>query len=124
MGTQRHTSNLPPDVRVMIRNEQGNYLAQDDYGLFFTNDRSAAMVFSYRADCVAQQLEQLQKARGIALAVEPVPPEEIYEHCDRCQDLFMPWMVYFDGRQFLCADCRSRGWRRGRPKAESGERGH
>ena len=31
-----------PDIRVVIRNTQGKYLAQDAYGLFFTEDRSAA----------------------------------------------------------------------------------
>ena len=92
----------------MIRNAQGKYLAQDDFGVFFTSDRSAAMVFNYLADGVAAQLEMLQKAHGVALAAEPVPPEEIYERCDRCHDLFMPWMTYFDGKQFLCAECRNR----------------
>jgi len=122
MGAQSRTSDLPPDIRVMIRNAQGNYLAQDDYGLFFTNNRSVAMVFNYRADCVAQQLAELQRARGISLAVEPVPPEEIYEQCDRCQEFFMPWMTYFDGKQFLCEDCRSRSRRLGRLKRERGGR--
>lgn len=92
----------------MIRNGQGQYLARDDYGLFFTNDRTVAMVFNYRGDNVAEQLATLQRTEGIALAVEPVPPEEIYERCDRCQDLFMPWMIVFDGKQFLCRDCRER----------------
>ena len=45
---------------------------------------------------------------GIALTAEPVPPEEIYETCDRCKDLFMPFMTFFDGKRFLCPDCRSR----------------
>ncbi len=101
-----------PDIRVMVRNAQGKYLSQDDYGLFFTEERSAAMVFNYQADCVADQLTMLQKTHGIALAAEPVPPEEIYETCDRCKDLFMPFMTFFDGKQFLCADCRGRGQRR------------
>ena len=113
MGAHKQNPSETPDIRVMIRNAQGNYLAQDDYGLFFTNNRSAAMVFHYRSDCVADQLEELQETQGIALAAEPVPPEEIYERCDRCQDLFPPWMTYFDGKAFLCADCRTHGPRRG-----------
>ncbi|HOX56075.1 MAG TPA: hypothetical protein P5205_05070 [Candidatus Paceibacterota bacterium] len=112
----RNTDRLSeePDIRVMLRNAQGNYLAQDDYGLYFTDTRTAALVFNYRSDCVADQLAILQKSQGIALAVEPVPPEEIYETCDRCNDLFMPFMTYFDGKQFLCADCRRRGPKRPR----------
>jgi hypothetical protein len=102
-----------PDIRVMIRNAQGKYLAQDDHGLFFTQDRSVALVFSYLADDVAAQLSALEAAQGVALAAEPVPPEEIYERCDRCHDLFMPWMIYFDGGQFVCVECR-----KGRLKAK------
>lgn len=112
MGSRNPKPGEISDIRVMIRNAQGNYLAQDEHGLFFTNNRLAAMVFFYRSDCVADQLEELHKTQGIALAAEPVPPEEIYERCDRCQDLFPPWMTYFDGQEFLCAECRSPGSRR------------
>lgn len=98
----------PPDIKVFIRNAQGKDLAQDANGLFFTEDRSAAMVFNYRGDGVQEQLVSIQEAHGIALAADPVPPHEIYETCDRCKDLFMPFMTFFDGKQFLCADCRRR----------------
>jgi len=101
--------NEPPDIRVFIRDARGKYLAQDTFGLFFTEDRSAALVFSYRSDSVAEQLELIGARHGLALAAEPVPPEEIYESCDRCRELFMPFMVFFDGRQFLCPDCRKPG---------------
>ena len=96
------------DLKVFIRNERGKYLAQDANGLFFTEDRSAALVFDYRADAVAEQLEVIGKTYGIVLAADPVPLEQIYETCDRCKDLFMPFMTFFDGKQFLCADCRKR----------------
>ncbi len=112
MERDSHRPAEAPDIRVMVRNAQGKYLAQDDYGLFFTEERTIAMVFNYRSDCVADQLAVLQKTQGIALAAEPVPPEEIYEICDRCKDLFMPFMTFFDGKQFLCADCRRHGPRR------------
>jgi hypothetical protein len=98
----------PPDLKVFIRDTRGKYLAQDANGLFFSEDRAAAMIFDYRGDAVAEQLEMLGDAHGIDLTAEPVPPEEIYETCDRCKDLFMPFMTYFDGKQFLCPDCRSR----------------
>jgi hypothetical protein len=98
----------PPDIKVFIRNARGKYLAQDANGLFLTEDRSAAMVFNYRSDRIPEQLQIIQKTRGIALAADPVPLEEIYETCDRCKELFIPFMLYFDGKQFLCADCRRR----------------
>ena len=103
--------NEPPDIKVMIRDARGKYLAQDVHGLFFTEDRAAALVFNYRSDGVPEQLERIRKLHGMALAADPVPPEEIYETCDRCKDLFMPFMTYFDGKQFLCADCRKRATR-------------
>jgi hypothetical protein len=96
------------DIKVFIRNTQGKYLAQDANGLFFTEDRSAALVFNYQSDSVSEQLSLIGKTHGIALTAEPVPPEEIYETCDRCKDLFMPFMTFFDGKRFLCPDCRSR----------------
>ncbi len=98
----------PPDIKVFVRDPRGKYLAQDANGLFFSEDRSAAMVFNYRGDAVAEQLETLAETHGIALAAEPVPPEEIYETCDQCKDLFMPFMTFFDGKRFLCPDCRRR----------------
>ena len=97
-----------PDIRVFIRNARGKYLAQDAHGLFFTEDRSAAIVFNYRLDHVTKQLEMIQQKHGIVLAADPVPAEEIYETCDRCQELFMPSMTFFDGKRFLCPDCRRR----------------
>jgi hypothetical protein len=97
-----------PDHKVFIRNPRGKYLAQDANGLFFTEDRSAALIFDYRGDAVADQLELIGKTYSIHLVADPVPPEEIYETCDRCKELFMPFMTFFDGKQFLCAECRSR----------------
>ena len=109
----------PPDTKVFIRNAQGKYLAQDANGLFFTDDRSSALVFDYRSDAVQEQLGLIREKHGIPLAAEPVPPEEIYETCDQCQDFFMPFMTFFDGNQFLCPECRSRLLRRHpRPRAD------
>jgi hypothetical protein len=108
MPRKSDSPNDSPDIKVFIRNARGKYLAQDTNGLFFTDNRSVALVFDYRGDSVLEQLEIIGKTYGIALAADPVPPEEIYETCDRCKDLFMPYMTFFDGKQFLCADCRRR----------------
>ncbi len=82
------------------------YLAQDGNGLFFSNDRAAAIMLNYQSDHVAEQLEALRQTHGIVLIADPVPVGEIYETCDRCKELFMPWMTFFDGKRFLCSDCR------------------
>ena len=97
-----------PDVRVFIVNPHGKYLAHDAHGVFFTEDRSAAIILSYHSDRVPEQLEQIRKHQGIALQAVPVPPADIYECCDRCKELFMPAMTFFDGKNFLCPECRNR----------------
>ena len=96
-----------PELKVMVRNSQGKYLAQDPNGLYFTEDRTLAVVLRYQADHVREQLENIRQTYGIALVVDPVPLEEIYEKCDQCHDWFMPYMLFFDGNGFLCADCRN-----------------
>jgi len=97
-----------PELKVMVRNSQGKYLAQDPNGLFFTEDRKSAVVLRYQADRVQEQLETIRLTYGVALVADPVPLEEIYEKCDQCHDWFMPYMLFFDGTRFLCADCRTR----------------
>jgi hypothetical protein len=108
-----HTHNPSgPDIKVVIRNALGKYLAQDDNGLFFTSNRADAIILNYRADQVEKQLAIIREQQGIALAADPVPPAEIYETCDGCKEFFMPFMMYFDGKRFLCAECRERFSRR------------
>ncbi len=95
-----------PDIKVFIRNPQGHYLARDSNGLFFTNDRALALVMNYRSDAIPEQLEQVRRTQGLVLVADPVPLDEVYETCDRCRELFTPFMMYFDGKRFLCEDCR------------------
>lgn len=97
----------PPDIRVMIHDGRGRYLGGVPENWFLSKDRSLAMIFSYHADHVAEQLEQLREIYGLELQPEPVPLEEIYETCDHCKELFMPMMTYFDGKRFLCPECRN-----------------
>lgn len=101
-----HRRNDPTDVKVFILNPEGDYLAADRDGLRFTPDRSRALIFDFRADQVAEQLREIRTVHGLVLRAEPVPLAEIYETCDRCKELFMPSMTFFDGKRFLCADCR------------------
>lgn len=91
---------------MVIVDSGGRYLAEDANGLYFSGERSSALVFRYRADRVQEQIEALRKTSGIVLAPDPVLPEEVYETCDACKELFMPHMLFFDGAVFLCGDCR------------------
>ena len=96
------------EFRVLIQNPSGKFLAGDATDWFFTDDRSAARIFNYAADHVAEQLELIRRTHGLLLEAVPVPALEIYEMCDRCKEFFMPFMIFFDGKKFLCADCLPR----------------
>ena len=60
-----------PELKVMVRNSQGKYLAQDPNGLFFTDDRASAVVLRYQADHVSEQLESIRRVYGVALVADP-----------------------------------------------------
>ena len=106
MAEQSDKPGTAPEIKVFIRDERGKYLAQDANGLFFTQDRSAAIVLNYQGDRVPEQLEAIRNTHGLELTADPVPLDEIYESCDGCRELFVPFMTYFDGKRFLCPDCR------------------
>lgn len=101
-----HRRSDPTDIKVFVLNPEGDYLAAGQNGLHFTPDRSRALILDFRGDQVAEQLSVIEAASGLVLRVEPVPLAEIYETCDRCKELFMPFMTFFDGKRFLCEDCR------------------
>ena len=94
------------DTKVVIQNPAGEYLAGDNKSLWFTDDRFKAIIFDYKAHRVEAQLAMLQQ-EGIVLKAVPVPLKEFYETCDRCEKMLLPLRAFFDGRQFLCPDCRA-----------------
>ncbi|HWQ92696.1 MAG TPA: hypothetical protein VN673_13560 [Clostridia bacterium] len=96
----------PPEIKVVIRNAEGKYLAGSVSEWFFTDHRESALVFDFHHDRVQEQLEMLRHTHGVELVADPVPLEEIYETCDCCHELFIPYMVFFDGNRFFCPDCR------------------
>ena len=94
------------DIKVVVRNPSGLYLFRGQNDWAFTAERSQAVVFDYLADKVEAQLALLFRAQGMELEAVPLPPNEVSETCDRCEQLIMPSVAFFDGRQFLCPDCR------------------
>jgi hypothetical protein len=113
----RQTGSLQ-DIRVYIRDRGGRYLSRGSTDWVFTEDRSRAAVFYYLSDRVAEQIEMIRKTQGSVLGEEPVPLDEIYEVCDRCKELVVPFLIHFDGTRFLCSDCRSRVRSRPRPAVQ------
>ncbi len=96
-------------VKVLIVNDDGQYLAGTAFQWEFTDDRSKARVFDYEADRVAERIELVRKAQGRVWIAVRVDPREVYEHCDRCGRRMRALRTFFDGQQFLCVDCRGGG---------------
>lgn len=96
-------------VKVLIVNDDGQYLAGTATHWEFTDDRSLARVFDYEDDRVAETIELIRKAHGRVWIAVRLDPREVYEFCDRCGSRMRPFRTYFDGRQFLCEECRQSG---------------
>ena len=93
-------------AKVYIRGQDGAYLTGAGTDWEFTADRRKATVFDYLHDRIAEQLAGLHRDQGIVLVVEEVDPKEIHEICDECDQLVAPAKAFFDGRKFVCGECR------------------
>ena len=101
---------LPPTddrepVKVLIVNDDGQYLAGTATHWAFTDDRREARVFDYVADRVAGTIELVRNAYGRVWNVVKLDPQEVDEFCDRCGCRMQAVKTYFDGGQFLCPNC-------------------
>jgi hypothetical protein len=96
-------------VKVFIVNDDGQYLTGTATEWEFTDDRSKAMVFDYLGDRVAERIELVRKVHGRVWIAVKLDPREVYEFCDRCGRRMRAFKAFFDGQQFLCADCREDG---------------
>jgi hypothetical protein len=92
-------------VKVLIVNDDGQYLAGTATHWEFTDDRSQARVFDYLGDRVAETIELIRKAHGRVWIAVKLDPREVYEFCDRCGRRMRAFRTYFDGQRFLCGDC-------------------
>jgi hypothetical protein len=97
----------PETIKVLIVNEEGQYLAGTGTHWEFTEDRSRARVFDYQQDHVAQQIELVRAAYKTVWVAIRLDPREAYEFCDRCGSRMVSTRAYFDGKQFLCPLCRA-----------------
>ena len=97
----------PQDIKVVLRNPEGRYIAGSAINWDFVEDRRRAMIFDYVSHRVEEQLAVLRNSQGIVLEPEVVLPNEVYEACDRCNRLVMPFKTFFDGEKFLCPDCKA-----------------
>ncbi len=98
--------NDPDRTKVLIVNEEGQYLAGTATHWEFTEDRGRARVFDYALDHVADQIRLVKNAYGKVWIAVRLDPREAYEFCDRCGSRLVARTAFFDGRQFLCSHCR------------------
>ncbi len=96
-------------IRVLIVNEEGQYLAGTATHWEFTEERTKARVFDYVKDRVAEQIDLVRRAHGTTWAAIELDPLEAYEFCDRCGCRMMAFRAFFDGKRFVCSDCRRIG---------------
>jgi hypothetical protein len=101
-------------VKVLIVNDDGQYLAGTATDWEFTDDRSRAAVFDYWTDQVAERIELVRKAHGRVWIAVKLDSREVYEFCDRCGRRMRALRTFFDGQCFLCGDCKD-----GDPGAEA-----
>jgi hypothetical protein len=93
-------------VKVLIVNDDGQYLAGTATDWDFTEDRSKATVFDYHADRVEKRIELVRKAQGRVWIAVKIDPQQVHEFCDRCGRRMRAFRMFFDGQQFLCGECR------------------
>lgn len=91
---------------VRVRDSEGKYLAGAGTQVEFTDDINRARIFDCRRAHIEMQLEYIRLTQGIALQAEPVDPKEIYEICDGCGRLALSFDMFFDGKCYLCEECR------------------
>src|SRR5712671_1841910 len=100
--------NDPDAIKVLIVNEEGQYLAGTATRWEFTEERMRARVFDYSQDHVAEMLRVVKSAHATVWIAIKLDPREGYEFCDHCGSRMTAVLSFFDGRQFLCSSCREK----------------
>lgn len=98
--------NEPEAIKVLIVNEDGQYLAGSAIHWEFTDERLHARVFDYVEDHVAAILRLVNKSYGAVWIAVRLEPSETFEFCDGCGSRMSATGAFFDGQRFLCPGCR------------------
>ncbi|HEV2395001.1 MAG TPA: hypothetical protein VG146_21840 [Verrucomicrobiae bacterium] len=95
------------DIKVVVKADNGMYLATTPDGLGLSNEVYGAVLFDYVDDKVEEKIIQLRQRHGIILQAVPLKMEDVLETCDQCDEKLVPLKAFFDGTQFLCPKCRA-----------------
>jgi len=93
-------------IKVLIVNEEGQYLAGTAANWGFTEERMHARVFDYSQDHVPELLRLVKHAHGQIWIAIKLDSCEADEFCDRCGGRTPAVAAFFDGVEFLCEGCR------------------
>ena len=98
----------PENPKFVVRTPDGMYLSRGQKGLSFVNDIYGAVLLDPKEVKVEDLLLKLQTLTGVLFEAVPLVLEEVFEICDQCAQLAVPLQVFFDGKSFLCPNCRKR----------------
>jgi hypothetical protein len=95
-----------PVVKVLILTADGHYLARKRGGWRLTSDRSEATVFDYPAPGFADEIRRVPDVLGSVFVLQPADSFKADEICDGCGRVVRSSSAFFDGKQFLCPECK------------------
>ncbi len=98
--------------KVVIRTTEGRYLGGDVNSLRLVNDIYGAVLLDPAEIQMEETLLELRNVTGLVFEALPLKLEEVFETCDGCGQMVIPFMAFFDGKKFLCPDCRGAGQER------------
>jgi hypothetical protein len=96
-------------TKIVIRTSEGRYLSGSGDGLHLVNDIYRAVMLDPAEFQVEETLLELRKVTGLVFEALPLKLEEVFETCDICEQMLIPIMTFFNGRNFLCQKCRKAG---------------
>jgi len=103
--------NASETIKVLVVNEDGQYLAGTATHWGFTELREQARVFDYWQDHVPEMLSLVKNAHHMVWIAVKLDPAEAYEYCDRCGSRMASLVAFFSGTEFLCEACRKKATR-------------
>ena len=93
-------------VKVLILTADGHYLAQTRGGWRLASKRSDATIFDYPAPGFADEIGKIPDVLGAVFVLQPADSFKADEICDGCGRVVKPSSAFFDGKWFLCPECK------------------
>ena len=92
---------------MLVQTLDGRYLTGEGEAWTLTNDWAKAAILDFPALHLADKLKTIPNAAENIFVLVPFDAFSPYETCDRCGRRVRSWKTFFDGRQFLCPQCRT-----------------